>query len=271
MKTLMNWQVTFSFRPFRVLSGLFVALVLFVVLGFPHPVGNASERPPTVEELSRNTALKAVADVVDERMPQLDAERRAMLSNTIVDEALACHLDPLWALAVGDAESRLDHEAVSPTGARGMFQLIPSTWKAEVKRRQLGLVEKFNVVHNAKVGIGYLCHLASTFKRPDSVLLAYNQGPGVASAVLRGDDFANEEGASYPGKVWTSYKKFLARVNLPTDQKTMTRLARAPEQSVYTPDIQTSIASALKALEPPPRKAKTKAKTAVATTAGETP
>lgn len=235
MKTLMNWEVTVGFRPFRVLAVCGALLVLLVGLGYPRAAGNVSERAPTVPELSRKNAVQAVSAVVEQRMGYLDAERRAALAYTIVEESLACRLDPLFALAVSDAESRMDHEAVSPTGARGLYQLIPSTWKSEVKRRGLGTMEKFNVVHNAKVGVGYLCHLASTFSRADSILLAYNQGPGVATAVLKGEAQPNAEGAAYPSAVWAAYRKLLVPLNLPADPKSMRQLARAPERTVYTP------------------------------------
>jgi hypothetical protein len=212
-------------------------LLLVVLLPFNGSDSRAAVPPPrvpTVAEVSRANAVTAVDKVLRQRMSYLDDERREALAGVVVDESLSCNLDPLFVLAVGDAESRLDHEAVSPTGARGLFQVIPSTWEREVRRRGLGRLEKFNVVHNARVGIGYLCHLSESFKRGDSLLLAYNQGPGGASDILAKRVEPTEEAATYAGKVWAAYKKLLAQNHLPNDAKTMRLSFKSPESTVYT-------------------------------------
>lgn len=237
MKRLIDWEVTFTFRPLLFLRRTFMAGALaFACLAPIHHVGTASDRlEPTVAQRSHENAVAAVDRVIGSRMAYLDAGRRSRLVRTIVDESLACGFDPLFILAVGDVESRLDHEAVSPTGARGLYQVMPRTWDAEVKRRGLGHMEKFNVVHNAKVGIGYLCYLGQTFKRPDSLLLAYNQGPGGASAIIARRAEPSAEAASYAAKVWKSYRAFLSSFWLPDSAKAMRTLYKSPELTVYTP------------------------------------
>ncbi len=235
MKRAMDWQVTLTFRPLRAFAR--VAFLAFVVV-FLLPIARmstASDAPKTIAQLSRENAVAAVDRVIGTRMAYLDGARRQQLGVTIVDESLSCGLDPLFTMAVGDVESRLDHEAVSPTGARGLYQVLPSTWDREVKRRGLGRLEKFNVVHNAKVGIGYLCLLSKTFKRPDSLLLAYNQGPGGASAILAKNATPTDEASMYAAKVWKSYRTILAGFWLPNDPKSMRQFYRAPESTVYNP------------------------------------
>jgi transglycosylase-like protein with SLT domain len=239
MKSLLDWQFTMTFRPVRFLMRMCIISLVLVACMTPPRLGTGvaastvSSRAPTPAQVSRATAVKAVDQVVSSRMSYLDRDRRQQLVATIVDESLACGFDPLFILALGDVESKMDHEAVSPTGARGLYQVMPSTWAGEVKRRGLGRLEKFNVVHNAKVGIGYLCHLSTTFKRPDSVLLAYNQGPGGATAILSKRLAPSEEAATYAAKVWQSYKGILGEFGLPNDAKSMRQLYKAPERTVY--------------------------------------
>ncbi len=254
MKSALDWEFTVTFRPVRVLAQLAMAALvaaMVVALGAACLLSTARPEPVAVvpavvavvpavvvvekspEQVSRETAVKAVDKVISDRMSYLDRDRRVLLAHTIVDESLACGLDPLFTLALGDVESRMDHEAVSPTGARGLYQLMPRTWDWEVQRRGLGRLEKFNVVHNAKVGIGYLCYLSTMFKRPDSLLLAYNQGPGGASDILAKRAEPSEEAATYAAKVWRSYQTLLAAFALPNDGKTMRQLYKSPERTVY--------------------------------------
>lgn len=234
MKAL-SWQVhvDFTFRPLLLLWRLFGVAVVLLVFLVPPTVREAPVK--TIDQLSRENAHASVDSILGERMVYLDHARREALGRVIVDESLSCGLDPLFVLAVSDVESRLDHEAVSPTGARGLFQVIPSTWTHEVKRRGLGRLEKFNVVHNAKVGIGYLCALSRQFKRPDALLLAYNQGPGGAARILFGRMEPTREASTYASKVWKSYRGFLARNNLPSDPKSMRQLYARPEATIFTP------------------------------------
>lgn len=237
MKSLLDWEVTIKLRPLRVLRAAAVVGAVVALCFLPtRQVGTASDRVHlTVTQLSEENAVKVVGDIVSARMAYLDKGRQLQLARTIVDESLSCGLDPLFLLAVGDVESRLDHEAVSPTGARGLFQVMPSTWDAEVRRRGLGRLEKFNVVHNAKVGIGYLCYMSTMFKRPDSLLLAYNQGPGGASAILSGKMTPSDEAATYSAKVWKSYRVLLAARWLPSDPKSMRQLYHNPDATIFTP------------------------------------
>jgi hypothetical protein len=185
--------------------------------------------------MSGANALSTINGIIRDRMPNLDQERRDRLAETVFEESMSCGLDPLFALAVAEVESRWDHEAVSSTGARGLYQVIPSTWKMEVKRRQLGILEKFNLSHNARIGIGYLCYLSSTFKRPESLLLAYNQGPGGATAIIQGRAEPSSEAQRYAPAVLKSYKKLLASLGLPNDMAHIRQLFRHPESTIYTP------------------------------------
>ncbi|KPX80385.1 hypothetical protein ALP33_200159 [Pseudomonas amygdali pv. lachrymans] len=68
-------------------------------------------------------------------------------------------------------ESRNDPNAISPKGAQGLMQLMPSLSK------QFN-IDPFDVAMNIKVGTRYFAELLAKYKRLDYALAAYNAGPG---------------------------------------------------------------------------------------------
>lgn len=202
-----DWEV--RLRPARCLKVAAMACGAAAMLILPvgtDPLAHAAPFSPA--QLAIQSAHEAVDLVLTRRM-SLDEPRRRDLAYTIVTESRLAGLDPLFVLAIIQTESRFDHEAVSPSGAKGLMQLIPRTFKAEVELSHLGRLEKFNPAHNVLVGIRYLARLARTFKRPDALLLAYNQGPGGAGAILGNRTEPSPEAATYAQKVWRSYRELL--------------------------------------------------------------
>ncbi|MBY0502973.1 MAG: lytic transglycosylase domain-containing protein [Bryobacteraceae bacterium] len=89
----------------------------------------------------------------------------------IVDEKSKQHgLDPLLVHSVIRAESNYNPYAVSPKGAEGLMQLIPST------ARQYGVRNAFDPEQNIEGGIRYLKYLQTLFSDERLVLAAYNAG-----------------------------------------------------------------------------------------------
>jgi soluble lytic murein transglycosylase-like protein len=100
-----------------------------------------------------------------------------VLLNEIIDRTAREHqLDPLLVHAVIKVESNYDQFAISPKGAEGMMQLIPST------ARRFGASNSFNIEENIRAGVKYLRYLKDTFQDDRLALAAYNAGEG---AVLR--------------------------------------------------------------------------------------
>lgn len=95
-----------------------------------------------------------------------------------ISAAAARHgLDPAVLEALVQAESGFRRDAVSPAGALGLTQLMPSTARA------LGVADPFDTWQNVEGGARYLKRWLDRFNGDLSLALAaYNAGPG---AVLR--------------------------------------------------------------------------------------
>lgn len=131
--------------------------------------------------------------------------RIKLLSETIVDECKKTGLDPLFVLAVIEVESNFEVEAISKAGARGLMQIMPTTFKDVSKSRRM-----FDPIENVKAGIKYIALLYSQgFKTPEKLLHAYNQGPGNALAVFRGEMEIPLETRVHIPKVMQTYHRLL--------------------------------------------------------------
>jgi len=75
-------------------------------------------------------------------------------------------------------------DAVSPTGAMGLMQLMPATW-AELRRRYTLGSDPFDPCDNIFAGTAYLRELLDRYGDP-GFLAAYNAGPGRYEAYLGG-------------------------------------------------------------------------------------
>lgn len=80
-------------------------------------------------------------------------------------------VDPALVKAVIKTESNFNHRAVSPKGARGLMQLMPSTAYA------LQVPDSFQPENNVEGGVKYLRYLMELFRNDLSLALAaYNAG-----------------------------------------------------------------------------------------------
>src|SRR5688572_2428802 len=106
------------------------------------------------------------------------------LAEDIHDAAEAEQIAPRTAFGLVKAESSFRTKVVSPVGAVGLTQLLPSTarWLVPGTTRS-DLMEPET---NLRVGFKYLRHLIERFDGNEELALtAYNRGPGTVSKLLR--------------------------------------------------------------------------------------
>jgi soluble lytic murein transglycosylase-like protein len=101
---------------------------------------------------------------------------RELVNREVDGSAVRYGIDPLLVHSVIRVESNYNPVAVSPKGAEGLMQLIPST------ARRFGVSNSFDVHENIEAGVKYLKYLLDLFGDERLAVAAYNAGE---SAVLR--------------------------------------------------------------------------------------
>ena len=136
---------------------------------------------PGPEEADGLPLPVVVAEHLASRRTGLEPADIARLAVAVISEARERDLDPSLVLAVIEVESGFDNFAVSPAGAVGLMQILPSTGKALARRLGIpwrGSRTLFDPVANVKIGVAYLHELRERFDHLPTALAAYNWGPG---------------------------------------------------------------------------------------------
>ena len=92
------------------------------------------------------------------------------VKEAIVKHSIEMGVDPAITLSIAKSESGFRHEARSPRGAVGVFQLMPST------ARRMGL-NPYSLDDNIKGGIMYYKSMYKMFGSMELAVAAYNTGP----------------------------------------------------------------------------------------------
>lgn len=115
-------------------------------------------------ELSKALGTSATAKTAQTSLP-------GDTNSLIAAAAQKYHVDPRLAAAVAQTESGGNQDAVSPAGAVGVMQLMPST------AASLG-VDPYNKQQNIEGGVKYLRQMMDTFGGDvQKAVAAYNAGP----------------------------------------------------------------------------------------------
>ena len=155
-----------------------------------------------------------------------DAIRRAggreEIIRKIQQEAIRQGVDPNLAVATAMMESGLDPMQVSPKGAQGLFQLMPST------QTEVGVSDPFNVDENISGGVSYIGKMAERFNRPEDAIRAYNWGQGNMGRYLSGD--------ASVGRITEETKNYLTRVQTAKNLLDYNPIVDDYTQTAYSPD-----------------------------------
>jgi soluble lytic murein transglycosylase-like protein len=128
----------------------------------------------------RRRLLLGIRDAILKARPQVGPDRSYDLA-TLVLEASEKYpsVDPLLLAAVGIAESGYDVEAISTAGARGLYQIYPSTGR--LLARMLGWEFDEALLHdpakNTEMAASYLALLGAAYNDVEMILAEYNGGP----------------------------------------------------------------------------------------------
>lgn len=118
--------------------------------------------------------------------------------------SLKYNLSPEMILAVIATESAFDSQAISPKGAVGLMQIMPSTGQYLAAGLGFGLESSTERLTdpwlNIDCGAYYLKDLMRRFGSVETALVAYNYGPTEIACRIESGDFS-PRAYSYPKKV----------------------------------------------------------------------
>ena len=123
-------------------------------------------------------------------------------------------LDPFLVKAFIMAESSFNPNAVSPMGARGLMQIMPSTgeWLAERMGIEHHEEYLFSPAYNIRMGTYYLRLLLDLFDIQNTALAAYNAGMGNVGNWLE-DERYSADGETLHTIPFRETREYVERVN----------------------------------------------------------
>jgi len=193
----------------------FEAVLLFLAfLGVPTQLFHQGKLPVVERQEQPPAELLKIYTIVRGSMDQASENSVWAISRTIFQESRRHSFDPLLVLAVIAVESRFQHTAASPDGARGMMQIQPYIAQALAEQRESLYGDKRasvdqpdldNPIVNIKLGVFYLHSLSQSFRDLKLALTAYNYGPTAVQTRLDGEQEIPQE---YALKVLSTYQGY---------------------------------------------------------------
>lgn len=172
----------------RVLASLWIAALLLIAAPCSRTSNEAASDGGLPLAEARDPEVDAVIEHLAPLAQQMGDAERVALASALVEASREHGLPPAFVLAVIEVESRFDPYAISPVGALGLMQVLPSTG-APVARR-LGIPWRgpqtlFDPHANVRIGAAYLRELIDRYSNIRAALAAYNWGPGEIDSRLR--------------------------------------------------------------------------------------
>jgi soluble lytic murein transglycosylase len=147
----------------------------------PHVSAPPPARAAAHQETPADAEVAGIRVFLETRRTGLAHFEIDALARTIVAEAQRNAVDPVLVMAVMHVESRFNNFAVSPVGALGLMQIMPSTGEelaAELGVAWRGPQTLFDPIVNVQLGVAYLRQLSQRYDDLPTALAAYNWGPG---------------------------------------------------------------------------------------------
>jgi len=179
-----------------------ITLICLTLVGLSceRPRTQAEDLPPVSAPPPANATDPAASSADEQIVAAVAAHIRARsrtgmieseiapLARTIVEESRRHGIDPALVLAVIHVESRYAAYSVSPVGAMGLMQILPSTGEELAAREGIlwrGPQTLFDPIVNVRLGVAYLKELTDRYGNTRMALAAYNWGPGRIDRRLR--------------------------------------------------------------------------------------
>lgn len=156
----------------------------------------------------------------------------AQISSAIAATAAQYGVPASLALAVAQAESGMNQNAISPAGAIGIFQLMPAT------AAMLG-VDATNWQQNIQGGVMYLAMLLEQFTDPVEAVAAYNWGPSAVSSAI--SNYGGDWLGAAPSETQLYVEKILGVT--PAQEAANYDQIASPLEPVPSPDVEAAAES----------------------------
>jgi len=175
----------------RRLTAAFIALAIVSLScsATPPPADRAAAPDPfDYAAFESSEAAHRAAEVLGALETGLLPREISQVSVAIAAESSRADLPIELVLAVIQVESSGHNFAVSPMGAMGLMQLLPSTAEdvaGRIGARWEGPPTLFDPVSNVQLGVRYLRELIDRYDSVPTALAAYNWGPARSAEVLR--------------------------------------------------------------------------------------
>lgn len=138
-----------------------------------------------VREAIKKTITNNIDSYYFKETKKLSSDDLYRMSGFIVDYCEYYNVPTSLYLALIRQESAFNPKAVSPSGAQGLSQILPSTGRAIAKELKENKYDPFDIEHSVKFGVFYLSKMLDRFSdNPSHALKAYNAGPDAVQRYL---------------------------------------------------------------------------------------
>lgn len=147
-------------------------------------IGISEELKKELLNVEKEVKVKAL---LDEYPVPLSERTKRMLAKAMITAAEVHELELPLLMALIFRESTFNAYAVSPTGALGLMQVLPSTARPMAEKigiRWEGRETLFDPFLNLEIGSAYLSQLMNQFGSEEMALAAYYRGPDYVSRRL---------------------------------------------------------------------------------------
>ena len=147
----------------------------------------------------RAASALLVLTVVSAQAAETTSARQTTINAAVAEASHRFGISADWVWALITVESDGNPRAISPKGAIGLMQIMPTTWTDLQRRYGLG-TDPFDIHDNVFAGTAYIRELYQRFGL-GGFLAAYNAGPSRYQALLNAGKPLNQQTRLYLAKL----------------------------------------------------------------------